>query len=148
MSFLSDVEGIFDPGGDPAAIRAAAAACQTLASSLRGVVSALDSVAVDLERSWKGVAGQEDQSASAAFQKAWSKFSAAIVEYAQGLERTADKLDEIANDIQSADAQAAHLKEMALASLAVGVGLTISPSESPTPPRTRWPRRMWPWQRA
>ena len=125
MSFLGDIEGIFDPGGDPAAIRAAATACRTLASELGGVNSALDSVAADLEKSWKGVAGAEDQSASAAFQKAWAKFSGAIGEYAQGLEAAAVKLDDVANAIQSADEQATRLKEMALAALAVGAGLTL-----------------------
>ena len=125
MSFLGDIEGIFDPGGDPTAIRAAAAACRTLASELDGVISALDSVAADLEKSWQGVAGAEDQSASAAFQKAWSKFSRAIGEYAQGLEASAAKLDDVAAAIESADEQAARLKEMALAALAVGAGLTL-----------------------
>jgi uncharacterized protein YukE/LysM repeat protein len=125
MSFLGDIEGIFDPGGDPVAIRAAATACRTLASELGGVNSALDSVAADLEQSWKGVAGAEDQSASAAFQKAWAKFSGAIGQYAQGLEAAAAKLDDVANAIQSADEQATRLKEMALAALAVGAGLTL-----------------------
>jgi WXG100 family type VII secretion target len=125
MSFLGDIEGIFDPGGDPAAIRAAATACRTLASELRGVISALDSVAADLAKSWKGEAGAEGQSASAAFQKAWRKFSAAIGEYAQSLDEAAAKLDDVADAIQSADEQAARLKEMALAALAVGAGLTL-----------------------
>jgi WXG100 family type VII secretion target len=125
MSFLGDIEGIFDPGGDPAAIRAAATACRTLASELDGVTSALDSVAADLEKSWKGVAGAEDQSASATFQKAWSKFSTAIGEYAQSLDGAAAKLDNVADAIQSADEEAARLKEMALAALAVGAGLTL-----------------------
>jgi nucleoid-associated protein YgaU/uncharacterized protein YukE len=125
MSFLGDIEGIFDPGGDPAAIRAAATSCRTLATELGGVISALDPVAADLAKSWKGVAGAEDQSASAAFQKAWTKFSGAIGEYAQGLEGAAAKLDEVADAIQSADEQAARLKEMALAALAVGAGLTL-----------------------
>ena len=125
MSFLGDIEGIFDPGGDPAAIRAAATSCRTLASELGGVISALDPVAADLQTSWKGVAGAEDQSASAAFQKAWGKFSRAIGEYAQGLEAAAAKLDEVADAIQNADEQAERLKEMALAALAVGAGLTL-----------------------
>jgi nucleoid-associated protein YgaU/uncharacterized protein YukE len=125
MSFLGDIEGVFDPGGDPAAIRAAATACRTLAAELGGVISALDSVAADLEKSWRGVAGAEDQSASAAFQRAWRKFSVAIGKYAQGLERAAAKLDDVADAIQSADEQAARLKEMALAALAVGAGLTL-----------------------
>jgi len=125
VSFLGDIEGIFDPGGDPAAIRAAATSCRTLATELGGVISALDPVAAGLEKSWKGVAGAEDQSASAAFQKAWGTFGGAIGEYAKGLDGAAARLDEVADAIQSADEQAERLKEMALAALAVGAGLTL-----------------------
>jgi nucleoid-associated protein YgaU/uncharacterized protein YukE len=125
VSFFSDIEGIFDPGGDPAAIRGAAGACRTLASSLCDAVAALDSVADELKKSWRGIAGAEDQSAGAAFQRAWRKFSAAIVDYASGLDQTAVRLEQVAAEIQSADEQAAHLKEVALAALAVGAGLTF-----------------------
>jgi nucleoid-associated protein YgaU/uncharacterized protein YukE len=125
VSFFSDIEGIFDPGGDPAAIRGAAGACRTLASSLRDAVAALDSVADGLQKSWRGVAGAEEQSAGAAFQRAWRGFSAAIADYAGRLDQAAGQLDQVAAEIQSADQQAARLKEVALAALAVGAGLTL-----------------------
>jgi WXG100 family type VII secretion target len=118
VSFWSDVEGIFDPGGDPAAIHAAAAACRALASEQRSAVSALEQTSQHLAATWKG-------SANGGFEQAWSKFSGAITQYAKGLDNAATQLDKIADEIQSAQEQATRLKEMALASLAVGVGLTI-----------------------
>lgn len=125
MSFFSDIEGIFDPGGDPAAIHGAATACRTLAGEMRTAVSALGRTADGLQASWKGAAGAQEQSASGAFQTAWKKFSQAILDYANGLDKAAAQLDQIANDIAHAQQQATRLKEMALAALAVGAGLTF-----------------------
>jgi WXG100 family type VII secretion target len=125
VSFFSTIEGDFDPGGDPGAIRTAAIAYRTLASELLQVVSALDKEAAGLEESWKGLPGGAGESASAAFQKAWKAFSAAITEYAQGLDGAAGHLDTIADAIQNADEEAARLRDMAVAALAVGAALTL-----------------------
>jgi uncharacterized protein YukE len=125
VSFLGDLEGILDPGGDPAAVHGAATACRTLASDLRATASALDSTAADLEKSWKGIGGREDESASAAFQRAWSKFSTAIVEYAEQLDVAATRIDDIADAIQTAQAEAAKLKDTIEITVAGGALLTI-----------------------
>ncbi len=125
MSFLGEVEGIFDPGGDPAAIHGAATACRALASEFRETVSGLDSSAAGLARSWKGIADTQQTSGSAAFQTARAKFGRALMDYAELLDKAAGQLDTIANEIQTVEEKAAKLKEMMLASLAVGAGLTI-----------------------
>lgn len=125
MSFFSTIKGDFDPGGDPGAIRTAAAAHRTLASELLRGVTALDKEATGLQASWKGTPGSAGESASAAFQKAWKEFSAAITEYARGLDGAAGHLDAIADAIQNADEQAARLRDMAEAALVVGGLLTV-----------------------
>jgi uncharacterized protein YukE len=125
VSFISDIEGIIDPGGDPAAIHVAATACRTLASDVRDLTSDLDRAAIGLEKSWKGTAGAQEKSASAAFQSAWSKFSQAVTAYAGLLDQAAGELDTMADAIQTADQKAAKLKEIALATVAVGAGLTF-----------------------
>jgi WXG100 family type VII secretion target len=118
MSFFSDIEGVFDPGGDPAAIQKAAQACRDLATSVRQVNTSLDPIASGMEETWKGTA-------SASFQKAWGTFSTGITDYATNLDSAADELDKIAAEIHQAQEEATRLKIMAVAALAVGVGLTI-----------------------
>lgn len=125
MSFFSTIEGDFDPGGDPEAIRGAAAAYRALGSTLLQIVSELGKEAEGLEKSWQGVGGDQSASAGGSFQEAWKKFSAAITDYAKGLDGAAGHLDTIADDIQNAQEQAARLRDMALAALAVGAGLTL-----------------------
>jgi LysM repeat protein/uncharacterized protein YukE len=125
MSFWSEIEAVFDPGGDPAAIHRAATAHRTLATQQRDNAAALDKVAANLEKSWKGLKSAQDTSASAAFQKAWKTLSTQIEAYAQNLDSTATQLDAIADQIAHAQAEANRLKEMAEASLAVGAVLTI-----------------------
>jgi uncharacterized protein YukE len=125
VSFWSEVEGIFDPGGDPEAIRESASACRTLASDLLKAHSALDSEAKGLEQSWKGLGDLQDRSGSAAFQKAWSAFSGSVTQYAEDLAGLAARLDSAADVLSEAQVQVQHLKETALASLGVGAVATI-----------------------
>lgn len=125
MSFLGDLEGILDPGGDPQAVHLAATATRTLASDLRENASALDSVAAGLEKAWKGAGSGEEQSAAAAFQRAWSKFSQEIVECARQLDVAATRIDDIADAIQTAQAEAAKLRDTIEITLAGGALLTI-----------------------
>jgi len=127
MSFLSDLDGIFNPGGDPEAIHAAAAACRTLAAELRGSDGALDLVAADLEKSWKGTGVNADESAAAAYQKAWGTFGTQIEQYAQHLDTAAQHIDAIADAIEKADAEAAKLKETIEITLAASALLAIVP---------------------
>jgi uncharacterized protein YukE/LysM repeat protein len=125
VSFLSDLDGILNPGGDPEAVHAAAAACRALAAELRGSDAALDLVAADLEKSWKGTGVKADESAAAAYQKAWRTFGTQIEEYAQHLDIAAQHIDAIADAIETADAQAAKLKETIEITLAGGALLTF-----------------------
>jgi len=127
VSFLSDLDGILNPGGDPEAVHAAAAACRTLATELRRSDAALDSVAAGLEKSWKGTGTKADESAAAAYQKAWRSFGTQIEEYAHHLEIAAQQIDAIADAIQTADAQAAKLKETIEITLAASALLAIVP---------------------
>ncbi len=120
MSLISDVEGAFDPGGDPAAIRQAAGTVKALASSLRGVSSTLDHVSDVLGKTWKGSGGEssQDVAAAEAFQKSWADLSAEIKNYADNHDAVSSALLQIADEIENAQKQAAHLKEMALIAIA------------------------------
>lgn len=125
MSFWSEVEGIFDVGGDPEAIHGAAAACRTLASDLLAARSELDGVAKGLEQSWKGLGDASDTSGSVAFQKTWRTFSTSVPQYADRLITLAIRLDSLADVLSSAQVQVKHMKETALASLGIGVLATV-----------------------
>lgn len=119
MSFLSALKGIVDPGGDPAALQRAAAAYRELATQLNSVASDLDNaVSQNIEAHWKG-------SASVAFQKQWSTFSAAIKNYAKSLDGAASNLDAMANELHNAHEQVIHLAIVAAASIAAGLALTF-----------------------
>jgi uncharacterized protein YukE len=125
MSFISEIDGIFNPGGDPAAIRQAAGSAQELASSLRNVSSTLDHVATVLGKTWKGSESPQDESAAQAFQKAWANLSREIGNYADSHASVAKALEKIANEIETAQQQAARLKEMALIAVAVAAATAL-----------------------
>lgn len=125
MSFWSEVEGIFDVGGDPEAIRGAASACRTLARDLIAADCELDKVAAGLAQSWKGLGDAQDTSGSAAFQKTWRTFSTSVAQYADQLMALAAKLDSLADTLSSAQVQVERMKETALASLGVGLLATF-----------------------
>jgi WXG100 family type VII secretion target len=115
---IHEVLGIFDPGGDPDAIRAAAAACRALAGDLNDMVRALDPDAANLERAWKG-------KASAGFQSAWSKFAPSVTDYASNLDEAAQRLDKVADYIQEAQVQARNFEIAMGITAAAGLALTI-----------------------
>jgi len=125
MSFISDIEGIFDPGGDPAAIRRAAATAEALASSMRDVASTLDQVAADLGKTWKGKESSQDKAAAEAFQEAWAALSAAIGEYADGQDKVATALNNIAAEIASAQAAAKRLWHTVELAAAIAAGTAL-----------------------
>jgi WXG100 family type VII secretion target len=125
MSLISEIEGVFDPGGDPAAIRQAASNISTMATSLRGSASTLDHVAAVLGKTWKGKESSQDESAAQAFQKSWANLSAEIKTYAENHDSVASALNQIADEIENAQKQAAHLKEMALLAVAVATATAL-----------------------
>jgi uncharacterized protein YukE len=125
MSFMSEVEGIFDPGGDPAAIRLAASNISAMATSLRGSASTLDHVAAVLGKTWKGKESSQDESAAEAFQKAWANLSTEVNAYAENHDSVASALNQIADEIETAQKEAAHLKEMALLAVAIATATAI-----------------------
>lgn len=127
MSFFGEIEGIFDPGGNPAAIHGAASACRAHAAELNEIIGSLDGTAVTLANSWKGKPGRngEDESAAAKYQTAWSGFRTAIQEYAQHLEAAANELDTTADDLQHAEEEARRLWEMMIAALAIGTAMAV-----------------------
>lgn len=125
MSLISEIEGVFDPGGDPAAIRQAASNISTMATSLRGSASTLDHVAAVLGKTWKGKESSQDESAAEAFQKAWANLSAEVNVYAENHDSVASALNQIADQIENAQKQAAHLKEMALIAIAAAAATAL-----------------------
>jgi len=125
VSFLGNVEGIFDPGGDPEAVRGAARATRALASELRGTVSALDPVAADLKQFWRGAGAHQEGSAADNFQRAWGKFSKDVLECAEQLDEAATRIDKIAGAIATAQAEAARLKQVIELTIAGGALLTF-----------------------
>ena len=125
MSLISDIEGAFDPGGDPAAIRQAASNISAMATSLRGTASTLDHVAAVLGKTWKGKESSQDQSAAEAFQRSWASLSVEINDYASNHDSVAKALNQIADEIETAQKEAAHLKEMALIAVAAAAATAL-----------------------
>ncbi|HLI36094.1 MAG TPA: LysM peptidoglycan-binding domain-containing protein [Streptosporangiaceae bacterium] len=107
--------GILDPGGDPEAIRRVAAACRTLASDLKSIISHLDQVAHGLAGNWSG-------QAAAAFTRAWNQFSAQVDSYASNLWKAAESWDKVASYIQQAQNEANIFKDVLIGS-AVAFGV-------------------------
>jgi nucleoid-associated protein YgaU len=125
VSLLSELDGILNPGGDYMAVYGAAAACRALAAELRGSHASLNEVAAGLAKSWKSLGSKTDQSGAAAFQRAWGTFSSHIEDYARHLDTAVQQIEAIANAIQTANAQAAKLKETIEITLAAGAVLTF-----------------------
>ena len=125
MSFFGDLKGLLHPGGDPEAIFAAAAATRKLAGGLLDTAKALDPVAAKLEESWRGLGRSADDSAAAAYQKAWGQFSDATVAFTKQLGPAADSIDTTGKVIQTAQSQAKKLEWMLNLTVAGGIGLTI-----------------------
>jgi WXG100 family type VII secretion target len=127
VSFFGEIEGIFDPGGNPEAIHASASACRAHAAELNEIIGSLDGTAATLAASWKGIPGPngEDESAAAKYQTAWGGFRAAIQEYAEHLDAAAKQLDATADDLQHAEEEARRLWEMMIAALAVGAAMAV-----------------------
>jgi LysM repeat protein/uncharacterized protein YukE len=113
MGFVSELEALFHPGGNPEAILAAAAATHSLASGLRETAKSLDSAAADMEESWHGIGGGEQETAAAKFQAAWSKFSKAIVDYAGQLDTDAAAIQQQGEALQKLQSQAVKLDWLA-----------------------------------
>jgi LysM repeat protein len=121
MSWWDELWGIIDPGGNSADIRSAATAWQELDADLRQIASSLDPVAADLGLSWKGAA-------ATSYQQAWSKFSAAVAEYAVnigGPDGVPPPLNQYAAQLDNAHQEAEKLIETIEVSIAVGVGLAF-----------------------
>jgi len=116
--FFAKLGGILDPGGDPDAVRRAAAACRKLSRDLDGRVQALIPVATDLQDFWHG----KD---SDGFQRTWRKFVPGIAEYGKHLDDAAVALDRIADVIHEAQVRANHLKIAMAATAVVGIALTV-----------------------
>lgn len=92
---------------------------------MRSTASTLGGVSAGLADSWKGANSAQDVSAAAAFQDAWRGLNGQIGTYAENLDTAAKQLDDVADNIEHAQQEAARLKEMMLASLAVGGLLTV-----------------------
>jgi WXG100 family type VII secretion target len=116
--FIDEVRGIFNPGGDPDAIEAAAAACRALAADLKGVVKDLDPAAADLVSAWQG-------KASSGFQSAWAKFGPSVTDYAAQLDAAAARLENVAGFIRQAQQEAREFEIAMGITAAAGLALTF-----------------------
>jgi uncharacterized protein YukE/LysM repeat protein len=124
MGFVSELEALLHPGGDPEAIFTAAAATRMLASGLRDSAKSLDSAAAEMEKSWHGIGGGEEETAAAKFQAAWKKFSSAITEYAGQLDTAAAHIQQQGEALGQLQSQARKL-DWLLGATAVG-GLVMT----------------------
>lgn len=110
MSLISDLEALVDPGGNPKAISDAAAATRKLADGISNAIKELDSVAVKLEKSWRGIGDKQDDSAAAAYQKSWGQFSAATADFVKQLNSAAESIDKTSQALQYAHTQAVKVR--------------------------------------
>ena len=125
MGFVSELEALLHPGGEPDAIFAAAAATRRLAGGLRDSVTSLDSAAADMEKSWHGIGGGEEETAAAKFQATWKKFSNAIVEYAGQLDTAAAHIQQQGEALQQLQSQATKLDWLLGATAVGGLVMTV-----------------------
>jgi uncharacterized protein YukE len=109
MGFLSELEALLHPGGDPDAIFAAAAATHALANGLRDSAKSLDGDAAEIEKAWHGIGDGADETTAAKYQAAWKSFSNAIVEYAGHLDNEADTIHKQGEALQILQSQAVKL---------------------------------------
>lgn len=117
--FFAKIGGIFDPGGDPAAIDRAADAVGKLSDELKAHVVILNPVTKDLLSAWS----QGD--ARDAYEKSFNKFTKDIADYAGHLHGTVGTLHELADHIRDARRQAANFRTMVIIALAAGAAMAI-----------------------
>jgi WXG100 family type VII secretion target len=109
---------IWNPGGDPGAIRQAAQAWRTLASDLRTAQHDVGQQVSSLRSGWTG-------QASDAFQHWGTQLGTDIADSAGQCDRIAGQLDQVADKIQSTNDQIHGLIVAMGVTAAVGIGLTI-----------------------
>lgn len=117
-SWLGKVGGLFDPGGDPEAIRVARVAWLELSSDLKMSVDVLKPAGKHLAEHWDGRAAE-------AYQDAWKKFMADLDEYVKSLGDAAVSMEKMAEFIEDAQRQARNFWRMVAISLAAGAALAF-----------------------
>jgi WXG100 family type VII secretion target len=109
---------VWNPGGDPGAIRQAAAAWRTLAGDLRTAQHDVEQQVSSLRSGWTG-------KASDAFQHWGTQLGTDIADSAGQCDRIAGQLDQVADKIQSTNDEIHGLIVAMGVTAAVGIGLTI-----------------------
>ena len=109
---------LFNPGGDPDAIRHAAAACRELSTSVWWSAEELKPTTARLADNWEG-------KGSKAFQKVANAFAKDLISYSDYLEEAADGLKKMADFIEEAQRQAKILWISIAATLAAGAAFTF-----------------------
>lgn len=118
-SWIEAIVGtLFNPGGDPDAIRRAEASVRALAEQVTSKTVALKPVAKDLHDGWDGLASE-------AFQKAWREYSDNLQGYVKHLVEAADGMVKLADFLEDAQGQAKTFWIMIGATLATGVAFAI-----------------------
>lgn len=117
--FFAKIGGIFDPGGDPAAIERAAVAVGKLSDDLKAHVEVLNPVTKDLLSAWSQGEARD------AYEKNFTKFVKDIADYAGHLHGTVGTLNELADHIRDARRQAANFRKMVVIALAAGAAMAI-----------------------
>lgn len=105
---------IWEPGGDPAALRAAAAAWRSLAGTLGETASAIDAGATTLGERWTGEAAD-------AFAAYWSGLRGSLEEGVTHAEGVADTLEQIADEIERVNHEVHQLYLAIAATAAVSI---------------------------
>jgi uncharacterized protein YukE len=109
---------LWNPGGDPGALRRAATAWRALAEALRTAAGDIDDAATELSHSWHGQAQQ-------AFATYWGDLHDSLVEGAGHADDVAGTLDKIAGEIERVNHEVHELYLAVAATVAVSLAASI-----------------------
>lgn len=109
---------LWHPGGDPGALRAAAAAWRSLAGTLRDVAAEIDGGVRDVDARWHGAA-------HTAFAAYWRERHASLVDGADHADEVAGTLDRVAGEIERVNHEVHQLYLAIAATVAVSLAASI-----------------------
>ncbi|MCU1351644.1 MAG: hypothetical protein JWM05_853 [Acidimicrobiales bacterium] len=109
---------LWNPGGDPGALRQAATAWRALADALRATAGDIDAGATELSHSWHGQAQR-------AFATYWGDLHGSLLEGADHADDVAGTLDKIAGEIERVNHEVHELYVAVAATVAVSLAASI-----------------------
>ncbi|MFI0155649.1 WXG100 family type VII secretion target [Streptomyces lydicus] len=109
---------LFNPGGDPAVLRACAESWRHMAHDLKSTIESQDQEVTRLGDDWTGAAAD-------AFHSHWKATRAQVEKALPHFETVAHQLDTTADAIQKANEEVHRVVEEVLATVAIGIGLSV-----------------------